>query len=366
MMSGNHHIRIEGVSKAYGSFVALKGIDLSIAKGEFFSLLGPSGCGKTSLLKILGGFEAPSAGDVIIAGTRVNDVPPYRRNTNMVFQSYALFPHLDVYANIGYGLKRRKASEAEKRATIEGLIDLMQLKGLENRNVEKLSGGQKQRVALARALALKPEVLLLDEPLGALDKKLRDEMQKELRAIQQRVGITFVFVTHDQEEAMALSDRVAVLFDGRIAQVDTPRNLYNRPKSVDVAQFIGTINLFDGVLRSATGGRTTVESPDFGTISVAEPAPSTASGRLRMAVRPEQVAIEAAGAAAAPGRIAGEGTVTALSFRGDRSYVELALKTSGAPLSVVVPNVSSSQVRSLDVGTTAGFSFAAEDLLLLE
>lgn len=165
---------------------------------------------------------------------------------------------------------------------------------------------------------------------------------------------------------MALSDRVAVLFDGRIAQVDTPRNLYNRPKSVDVAQFIGTINLFDGVLRSATGGRTTVESPDFGTISVAEPAPSTASGRLRMAVRPEQVAIETAGAAAAPGRIAGEGTVTALSFRGDRSYVELALKTSGAPLSVVVPNVSSSQVRSLDVGTTAGFSFAAEDLLLLE
>lgn len=365
MISQTPHIRIVGVSKSYGAATALRNINLDIQKGEFFSLLGPSGCGKTTLLKMLGGFERPTEGDILINGVRANDVPAHKRQTNMVFQSYALFPHLDVAGNVGYGLRRSRLSKAEKRDKIQGLIDLMQLGGLEARNVNNLSGGQKQRVALARALAMDPLVLLLDEPLGALDKKLRDQMQVELRSIQQRVGITFVFVTHDQEEAMALSDRVAVLFDGEVAQVDTPQNLYNHPRSEAVASFIGTINLFDGRIRAVDDAEVTVDVAGLETIRLRSDG-TRAFGQadeVRVAIRPERIAISSADVG--QDRVTGKARVTSVSFRGDRSYLELQVSGLGNNISVVMPSGALSGGDLPGIGETVTFSFCGDDAILV-
>jgi spermidine/putrescine transport system ATP-binding protein len=360
------HIRIEAVSKRYGEALALRHVDLEIGRGEFFSLLGPSGCGKTTLLKILGGFETASEGAIFIDDERMNDVPPYRRRTNMVFQNYALFPHLDVAGNIGYGLRRARLSAAQKREKVAGLLDLMRLSGLEQRSVETLSGGQKQRVALARALALDPSVLLLDEPLGALDKQLRDEMQIELRAIQQRVGITFVFVTHDQEEAMALSDRVAVLFDGRIAQVDTPRGLYDHPRSEAVAQFIGTINLLDAEIAGGEPGNPTAVVPHLGPVDLGPRSGSElpAGRSMRLAFRPERVSLAGEGAGR-PGFNA-SARVEDVSFRGDRSYLRLGVEGQGEPLTVVLTNVAAAAGKAeLAVGSMVDVHVDAADILVL-
>ena len=263
----NSFIDIVGVSKSFGGVKAVDDISLSVHQGEFFSLLGPSGCGKTTLLRILGGLETPGSGRVMIDGQDITDMPAHLRPTNMVFQNYAIFPHLNVEQNVAYGLRQQKLSRDEQIEKVSAALAMVKLEGFEKRGADEMSGGQKQRVALARALIKRPKVLLLDEPLGALDKKLREEMQIELRMLQQQVGITFVFVTHDQEEALTLSDRVAVMGEGRILQMDSPRQIYERPKSREVADFIGQMNLLSGVVESV-GDKVTVKTQTLGDVCV--------------------------------------------------------------------------------------------------
>ena len=245
MSAQSPFLQVEAVTKRFGSICALDGVDLAIGSGEFFALLGPSGCGKTTLLRTIGGFEVPDAGRVLIEGTDVTDAPPERRPTNMVFQSYAIFPHLNVFANVAYGLRKSGLDPAALRKRVLDALVLTRLEGLETRKSNELSGGQRQRVALARALVRRPKVLLLDEPLGALDKRLREAMQLELRQLQRQVGITFLFVTHDQDEALSMADRISVMSNGRVLQIATPRALYESPKSREVADFVGTMNFFE-------------------------------------------------------------------------------------------------------------------------
>ncbi|MGH3136741.1 MAG: ABC transporter ATP-binding protein, partial [Gaiellaceae bacterium] len=238
-------VELVGVTKRYGAVAAVDAIDLEVHPGEFLSLLGPSGCGKTTTLRLIAGFERPDQGQVRIGGRDVSRVPPYKRDVNTVFQSYALFPHLSVLDNVGYGLKQRGLGKSERRARATEMLELVRLSGLGERKPRQLSGGQQQRVALARALVMHPRVLLLDEPLGALDLKVRKELQIELKRIQEEIGITFVYVTHDQEEALSMSDRVAVMKDGRIEQLAAPREIYDRPATHFVAEFIGDTNFIE-------------------------------------------------------------------------------------------------------------------------
>ena len=244
-------IELTNITKEYDGSEALKGISLSIRENEFVTLLGPSGCGKTTTLRIIGGFESPTAGTVLFEGKSINDMPPYMRKVNTVFQKYALFPHMNVFENIAFGLKIKKLDKSAIRDKVTEVLGMVNLKGFEKRSVNSLSGGQQQRVAIARALVNEPEVLLLDEPLGALDLKLRKEMQIELKNIQKRLGITFVYVTHDQEEALTMSDTIVVMKEGTIQQVGTPQDIYNEPKNAFVADFIGESNIIGGVMLRA-------------------------------------------------------------------------------------------------------------------
>ena len=248
-MENNRIIDLQNISIALGGEQILKDLNLYINDKEFITLLGPSGCGKTTTLRIIAGFLAPDTGKVIFSGKDVTNIPPHKRQVNTIFQRYALFPHLNVYENIAFGLRVQKIKEAEIRETVTEMLALVNLKGFEKRNIQSLSGGQQQRVAIARALAVKPRVLLLDEPLGALDLKLRKDMQVELKNIQQRLGITFVYVTHDQEEALSMSDTIVVMDGGVIQQIGTPIDIYNEPKNAFVADFIGESNILDGVMR---------------------------------------------------------------------------------------------------------------------
>ncbi len=241
-------IRINGVSKAFDGETVLDHVSLDIHDKEFITLLGPSGCGKTTTLRIIGGFETPDTGDVFFDGKRINDVPPYERLVNTVFQKYALFPHINVYENVAFGLRLKKTPEAEIKEKVQEMLAMVNLKGFERRRVTTLSGGQQQRVAIARALVNRPRVLLLDEPLGALDLKLRKDMQNELKRIQRETGITFIYVTHDQEEALSMSDTVVVMADGQIQQIGTPEDIYNEPTNAFVADFIGESNILDGIM----------------------------------------------------------------------------------------------------------------------
>ena len=242
-------IRLVACTMAFDGETVLDSIDLTIYDKEFLTLLGPSGCGKTTTLRIIGGFLKPTSGDVLFDGERINDLPPYRRQVNTVFQKYALFPHLDVYDNIAFGLRTQKVPEREVDERVTEMLEVVSLRGFENRRVTSLSGGQQQRVAIARALVNRPKVLLLDEPLGALDLRLRKDMQQELKRIQKQMGITFVYVTHDQEEALAMSDTVVVMNEGNIQQIGTPEDIYNAPKNALVADFIGESNILDGIMR---------------------------------------------------------------------------------------------------------------------
>ena len=242
-------IRLVDCTMAYDGETALDSINIYFNDKEFLTLLGPSGCGKTTTLRIIGGFLKPTSGDVLFDGERINDIPPYKRQVNTVFQRYALFPHLDVYENIAFGLRNQKVPEAEIDERVTEMLEVVSLKGFENRKVTSLSGGQQQRVAIARALVNRPKVLLLDEPLGALDLRLRKDMQQELKRIQQQMEITFIYVTHDQEEALAMSDTVVVMNEGRIQQIGTPEDIYNEPKNAFVADFIGESNILDGIMR---------------------------------------------------------------------------------------------------------------------
>ena len=247
-MKSENIIELKNISISFGNQTVLDGIDLSIRDGEFVTLLGPSGCGKTTTLRIIGGFETPDGGDVLFNGKRINALPAYKRPVNTIFQRYALFPHLNVYENIAFGMRVKKAKDVDIKKKVSEMLKLVNLEGLEKRKIDTLSGGQQQRVAIARALANEPSVLLLDEPLAALDLKLRKDMQVELKKIQQSLGITFIFVTHDQEEALTMSDTVVVMDAGKIQQIGTPKDIYNEPKNAFVADFIGESNILDGVM----------------------------------------------------------------------------------------------------------------------
>ncbi|MGH6768001.1 MAG: ABC transporter ATP-binding protein [Xanthobacteraceae bacterium] len=285
-------VRIDAVSKRFGGVSAVEKLSLDIFPGEFFALLGPSGCGKTTLLRMLAGFETPSEGRILLDGEDISGVPPHRRPVNMMFQSYALFPHLSVEGNVAFGLKQDRLPRDVIAARVAEMLALVRLEGLGARKPHQLSGGQRQRVALARALAKQPKVLLLDEPLGALDKKLREQTQFELMNIQDKVGITFIVVTHDQEEAMTLATRIAVMDKGIIRQTGTPTEIYEYPKTRFVADFIGSINLFDGEVKSAGNGSVTVTSALAGKDLFADRARDFAKGtKVAVAVRPEKIEI---------------------------------------------------------------------------
>jgi spermidine/putrescine transport system ATP-binding protein len=316
-------IRFEGVTKRFGRTTAVEELSLSIRPGEFFSLLGPSGCGKTTTLRMVAGFEQPSEGRIFLEGEPVETVPPYRRNVNTVFQSYALFEHLDVAENVAFGLKRRKVPSEEVATRVRSALELVQLTGREQARPRELSGGQKQRVALARALVNRPSVLLLDEPLGALDLKLRKQMQVELKQIQREVGITFVYVTHDQEEALAMSDRIAVMHEGRVIQCGEPEEVYERPTETFVADFIGISNLIEGTAEE--GGQVLIGSDT----RVPAPVPDgcAAGETVRIAVRPEKIALDEVEA----GMVSLQGVVEQRVYLGMTSQVTVSLG-SGARL----------------------------------
>jgi spermidine/putrescine transport system ATP-binding protein len=286
------HVQLVDLAKRYGDHEAVCGIDVDIPPGEFFSLLGPSGCGKTTTLRMIAGFERPSAGRVLLDGRDVSDTPPNRRNVNTVFQSYALFSHLTVAENVAFGLRFAKASKEEARSRVEQALSLVQMQEFRDRKPHQLSGGQQQRVALARALILNPSVLLLDEPLGALDAKLRKALQVELKALQEQVGITFVYVTHDQEEALTMADRLAVMNEGRIEQVGTPREVYEEPASAYVADFLGVSNMLDAqVVGTDSDGRCRLRVGDSELF--ASQGHTSARGSVKVVVRPERVRVEA-------------------------------------------------------------------------
>jgi spermidine/putrescine transport system ATP-binding protein len=336
-------VRLERVTKRFGDFTAVDDLSLDIRQGEFFSLLGPSGCGKTTTLRMIGGFEEVTAGTIEVGAEDVTDLPPFRRQTNTVFQNYALFPHLSVYENIAFGLRRRKVPAGEIRHQVEFMLKLVELPGYEARRPNQLSGGQQQRIALARALINHPRVLLLDEPLGALDLKLRKQMQVELKRIQSEIGITFIFVTHDQEEAMTMSDRIAVMRHGKIEQLGTPEELYERPRTDFVAGFLGVSNLLDAEVVGKGDPFAELRLRD-GTVVRAPTDSLNGSPRVRVGVRPEKLRVLAIGderAEAGPGTNALEGTVLDASYMGVSTQY-LIETADGHKLTVYAQNLETS------------------------
>jgi putrescine transport system ATP-binding protein len=288
-------IRIDGITKSFGPFTAVDDVSLTIYEGELFSLLGGSGCGKTTLLRMMAGFEVPTKGRILIDGQDMTGVPPYERPANMMFQSYALFPHMSVEQNVAFGLKQDRLPRAEIRSRVAEMLEMVELAPLARRKPHELSGGQRQRVALARALAKRPKVLLLDEPLGALDKKLRERTQLELVNIQETLGVTFVVVTHDQEEAMTMSTRVAVMNQGRILQVDTPHAMYEYPNTRFVAEFFGSVNLFEGVLTEDHADHVIIHCPELPRpVYVSHGVAAREGGDVFAALRPEKVTLSKA------------------------------------------------------------------------
>ena len=351
-------IRIDGVSKRFGTFTAVNNVSLDIRKGEMFALLGGSGCGKTTLLRMLAGFETPSEGRIFIDGQDMAKVPPYERPVNMMFQSYALFPHMTVEANVGYGLKYEDMSKAERAERVRAMLEMVQLSGLAGRKPHQLSGGQRQRVALARALAKQPKLLLLDEPLAALDKKLREHTQFEIMSIQERTGITFVVVTHDQEEAMTLADRIAVMDKGVIRQVGPPAEVYEHPNSRFVAGFIGSINMFEGEVTS--GG---VAVPALGGTVAAATTGYAAGQKVMLAVRPEKITI---GRERPEGGNCFPGVVKDLGYFGKDSLFRVTVP-SGALVSVnSVNNSRGGSQRTADWGEKVWISFDPHAAIVLK
>ena len=341
-MNGESSVRLSGVEKRFGDLVAVRSVDLDIATGEFFSVIGPSGCGKTTTLRLIAGFERPTQGMIEIAGREVTGLPPYRRPVNTVFQSYALFPHLDVFENVAFGLREARVRRAELRRRVAEAISLAQLDGRERAKPRQLSGGQQQRVALARALVNRPEVLLLDEPLGALDLKLRKEMQVQLKDLQREVGVTFVYVTHDQEEAFSMSDRVAVMDHGWLEQVGRPEDVYRRPATPFVASFVGLANRLAGrLVGTAPGERYEVDLDHLGRRSAHGPPGLAAGAAVTVVVRPEDLRLApATGPQAGPAAA----TVIDVAFLGAHRMVRLdagalgQLVAIGQGQSTVVPD----------------------------
>ncbi|HEY6275845.1 MAG TPA: ABC transporter ATP-binding protein [Streptosporangiaceae bacterium] len=337
-----YDVELRSVTKRFGSLIAVNAVTLKVRKGEFLSLLGPSGCGKTTSLRLIAGFEQPDEGEILIGGKDASAAPPYRRDVNTVFQQYALFPHMSVLDNVAYGLKQRKVGRPERYARAREALELVRMTGRETDRPSMLSGGQQQRVALARALVMNPRVLLLDEPLGALDLKLRKEMQIELKRIQHQVGITFIYVTHDQEEALSMSDRVAVMSNGVIEQLDEPRAIYDRPLTPFVADFIGDMNFLDGeVVEAADGGF----AIDTGAGIVVRGRGDAAKGtRVRVGVRPERI-VAAPGVSGGTANSATAEVITKM-YLGDQ--IQIVAKLAGAG-DVVVREQRASADPTLDM-----------------
>jgi spermidine/putrescine ABC transporter ATP-binding subunit len=357
-------ISIRGVSKNFGAVQAVVDVDLEIRRGEFFSLLGPSGCGKTTLLRMLAGFESPTQGEIYIDGQAMSAIPAYRRPVNMVFQNYAIFPHLDVGANIAFGLRKSGLSKAEMNAQVEEMLELIKLPGYAGRGATELSGGERQRISLARALIKRPKVLLLDEPLGALDKKLREQMQLELRELQKSVGITFVFVTHDQEEALTMSDRIAVMSKGRVLQVESPTGLYERPNSRFVANFIGNMNFFEGHVEASDNGTAVIDAGPLGTIETElEDGAPGAGADVVVAIRPEKLKLHFE--VPDEGSNIVEGRMGPVAYLGERSHFHVLLPGREQPVAVAVQNMERSVVGLAATDQPIWLSYASESVGLL-
>jgi putrescine transport system ATP-binding protein len=357
-------IVIDGVTKSYGNVTAVDAVSLRIYRGEMFALVGGSGCGKTTLLRMLAGFAQPSTGRITIDDADMTAVPPYDRPVNMMFQSYALFPHMSVEKNIGYGLRRLKMSDAERKQRVEEALDMVQLGALGKRKPHQLSGGQRQRVALARALIRRPKVLLLDEPLSALDKKLREQTQFELMNIQYKVGITFVIVTHDQEEAMALSTRIAVMDKGRVIQVGTPAEVYEFPQNRFVANFIGSTNLFEATITECAPGRITVHCTEMEMdFAVDDRGRFSVGQRVCLAVRPEKIRLSKT-PSLEPRVNCLRGVVAELGYLGNHSVYRV--KAAGRKLIIVsAPNLRRTADWSIDWSDEVYASWSADACVLL-
>ena len=354
-------ITIQNVEKHYGSVTALDGVSIEIEAGEFFSLLGPSGCGKTTLLRIISGFDNPSVGTVFIGGADMTDVPPNERPTNMVFQSYAIFPHLNVADNVGYGLKKQKLPKEEIDRRVDDALKLVDLEGYGPRESHALSGGQRQRVALARALIMKPKVLLLDEPLSALDKKLRETMQSELRKLQRTVGITFVLVTHDQEEALTMSDRIAVMFDGRIAQIDSPEGLYRRPISRRVASFIGVMNFIPATVIENTNKILSLNIKSLGQLDIKTSSALKKSEVITVGIRPEMLTILYNKSDTS--EYSFNASIENASYYGDMTYYEVFIEDTDIKATVSMRNTAGRPV--LEIGSKARVGWGKDSITIL-
>jgi len=354
-------VELRGVTKRFGSVTAVDAVDLAIHKGEFLTLLGPSGCGKTTLLRLLAGFEIPTAGQILIEGQDVSDIPSYRRDVNQVFQSYAIFPHLTVAENIAFGLKMRHVPREERGQRVEEALALVSLAGLGKRRPQELSGGQRQRVALARALVCRPKVLLLDEPLSALDAKLRHAMQLELKQLQRQLGITFVFVTHDQEEALIMSDRIAVIHRGRIDQLGTATEIYHAPVSAFTADFIGEANLLDSAIVANNGVTAQLQLDEGVEVNVRASTLRPESTRALLSVRPEKIYITRT-------RPMKENTFTGVIedeiFRG--AMDELRIRVTGGLLLMAMVANESAHEHAWHKGDTIFCAIHTDDIVVVE
>ncbi|MDF0493993.1 ABC transporter ATP-binding protein [Bradyrhizobium yuanmingense] len=366
--AGQPLLRIEGVAKTFGTFRAVDGVSLDIKAGEFFALLGPSGCGKTTLLRMLAGFEAPDEGRILLGGKDIAQALPHERPINMMFQNYALFPHLSVRDNIAFGLKRAGMPRADIATRVAEMVALVKLEGLEKRKPDQLSGGQRQRVALARALARRPQLLLLDEPLAALDKKLRENTQAELMELQRRLGMTFIIVTHDQEEAMTMASRIGVMKSGKLAQVASPRELYEAPRSRWIAEFVGDINLFDGESKLRDGHRLVIGTP-AGALVVAEPREAVGTGKLAVAIRPEKIKLSRRGPVNEAGRETAintlEGVIADICYLGGTTTYKVKLDTGGM-LQASVANSARLDVDAYSLNQHVVAWFTPDDCVVLQ
>ncbi|HSB09107.1 MAG TPA: ABC transporter ATP-binding protein [Blastocatellia bacterium] len=353
-----YEVEIEEVTKRFGEVTAVDSVSLSVLRGEFLTLLGPSGCGKTTLLRMIAGFEAPDAGRVILGGREVTELSPHQRNVTTVFQHYALFPHMSVYRNVAFGLERRRFEQAEIKRRVGAALELVRLAGLDERQPAELSGGQQQRVALARALVVEPRVLLLDEPLAALDLKLRKQMQLELKRLQRRLGISFIYVTHDQEEALTMSDRIVVMNAGRIEQIGRAEEIYERPLTEFVAGFIGVSNILEGAIESVADGTSVVR---IGDANISVPTGDVGAGaRVRVLVRPEKISISTA---AAPSTVRGK--IESAVYLGESTQWRVSVG-NGQIITVLEQNREPFQAIETRIGRAVFLSWEPQSAVILK